>query len=146
MKKTSLNLVIDAAMLLCMAAVTGIGLLIKYVLAPGFRRWEIYGRNVDLSLWGMGRHEWGFIHFVIGLILLILLIVHIVLHWAMIVSIYRNMISSSSARYVIAVILIGLTLILIILPFFVSPTIKEGGGGKGPGGGGRDAIMDSEHG
>jgi hypothetical protein len=48
MKKAKLNLVIDALLLLCMAAMAGIGLLMKYVLVPGFKRWEIYGRNVEL--------------------------------------------------------------------------------------------------
>ena len=59
MAKSKLNLIIDVFMLLCMAAIAGIGFLIKYVLVPGFRRWEIYDRNVDLSFWGMDRYEWG---------------------------------------------------------------------------------------
>jgi len=52
MEKSKLNLVIDALLLLCLAAIAGIGLLIKYVLVPGYQRWEIYGRNVSLFLLG----------------------------------------------------------------------------------------------
>jgi hypothetical protein len=57
MKKSKLNLIIDTLLLLCIAAIGGIGFLMKYVLIPGYQRWEIYERNVDLFLWGMGRHE-----------------------------------------------------------------------------------------
>ncbi len=48
MKKSKLNLIIDALLLLCIAAIGGIGFLMKYVLVPGSQRWEIYNRNVDL--------------------------------------------------------------------------------------------------
>jgi hypothetical protein len=43
MKRAKLNLIIDALLLLCLAAIAGIGFLIKYVLVPGHLRWEIYG-------------------------------------------------------------------------------------------------------
>ncbi|MHC4076764.1 MAG: DUF4405 domain-containing protein [Planctomycetota bacterium] len=63
MKRAKLNLIIDALLLLCLAGIAGIGFLIKYVLVPGYQRWEIYGRNVSLFLWGLDRHQWGTIHF-----------------------------------------------------------------------------------
>jgi hypothetical protein len=59
MKKSKLNLIIDALLLVCMAAITGIGLLMKNVLVPGYKRWDIYGRNVELYFWGLDRHQWG---------------------------------------------------------------------------------------
>ena len=74
MNTAKFNLIIDVLMFLCIAAIAGIAFLIKYTLVPGFERWEIYNRNVDLSLWGMGRHSWGSIHYVIGLVLLALLV------------------------------------------------------------------------
>ena len=83
MKKSKLNLILDALLLLCIAAIGGIGFLMKYVIVPGYLRWEIYGRNVDLFFWGMGRHEWGTIHLVIGFVFLALLVLHIALHWGM---------------------------------------------------------------
>lgn len=42
MKRAKLNLIIDGLLLFCMAALAGIGLLMKYVLIPGFQRWEVY--------------------------------------------------------------------------------------------------------
>ena len=130
MAKSKLNLIIDVLLLLCISAIGGIGFLIKYVLVPGFRRWEIYNRNVDLSYWGMDRHEWGSIHFIIALIFLVLLVIHIILHWAMIVNIYRKLIPNSLARRIITVILICLVILLIIFPVFVNPEVQEGGLGN----------------
>jgi len=133
MTKSKLNLVIDALLLLCIAAMVGIGLLMKYVLVPGYQRWEIYERNVELFFWGLGRHDWGAIHFMIGLVFLVLLVLHVVLHWKMIVTIYRKLIPSRLVRCIIAVILISLTILLFVFPYFVKPEIQERGPGRGYG-------------
>ena len=132
MKKTNLNLILDALLLLCTAAIGGIGFLIKYVLVPGYLRWEIYGRNVELFFWGMDRHEWGTIHFIIGLVFLGLLILHVVLHFSMVVGIYRRLVPNRLGRRVIAAILVCLTLLLLFFPFFVKAEIQERGQGKAP--------------
>jgi hypothetical protein len=133
MKKSKLNLIIDAMLLLCLAAIAGIGLLIKYVLVPGYQRWEIYARNVSLFLWGLDRHQWGTIHFIIGLVFLSLLVLHIILHWQMIVGIYRRLIPNRFARWITALILICITIILFVFPYFVKPEVLEQGRGKGYG-------------
>ena len=131
MKKAKLNLVIDALLLLCMAAMVGIGLLMKYVLVPGFKRWEIYGRNVELYFLNLNRHEWGTIHLVIGYVFLLLLALHIILHWSLIVSIYQKLIPNRSARWITAIIIIVLTIALIVFSYFIEPEVQEGGAGSG---------------
>ena len=131
MKKSKLNLIIDALLLLGLAAIVGIGFLIKYVLVPGYQRWEIYGRNVSLFLWGLDRHQWGTIHFIIGLVILGLLVLHVVLHWQMIVGIYRGLIPNRFARWITALILLGATILLFAFPYFVQPEVIEQGKGKG---------------
>ncbi len=133
MKKPKLNLVIDALLLLCLAAIAGIGLLMKYVLVPGYQRWEIYGRNVSLFFWRLDRHQWGTIHFIIGLVFLALLVLHVVLHWQMIVEIYRRLIPNRFARWVVALILICITALLFSFPYFVKPEVIEQGREKGRG-------------
>jgi len=133
MKKAKLNLVIDALLSLCIAAIVGIGILIKYVLVPGYRRWEIYGRNVSLFLWGLDRHQWGTIHFIIGLVFLALLVLHVILHWQMIVGIYRRLIPNRFARWVVALILLVVTIILFSFPYLIKPEVLEQGRGKGYG-------------
>ncbi|MBL7132713.1 MAG: DUF4405 domain-containing protein [Phycisphaerae bacterium] len=133
MIKAKLNLIIDALLLLCLAAIGGIGLLINYVLVPGFQRWEIYGRNVDLFFWGMDRHEWGAIHYVLARVLLGLLVLHVVLHWKTIVSICRKLIPSRPVRWIAAAVLAGLTIFLLGFSVFVRPEVREGGRGEGRG-------------
>ena len=134
MTKSKLNLVIDALMLLCMAAMAGIGLLIKYVLVPGQVRWAIYGRNVELYFRGLDRHQWGTVHLAIGLVLIALLVLHIVLHWGMILAIYGSLIPSRLFRWIVVVILICLTAILLAFSCLVKPEVGEirrGGGQRG---------------
>jgi len=129
MKKSKLNLIIDALLLLCIAAIAGIGFLIKYVLVPGYRRWEIYNRNVDLSFWGLDRHEWGTIHLGVGFVFLALLVLHVVLHWSMVVSIYRTLIPNRILRCIVTVVLICLAIFLFTFSFFIKPDVQERGFG-----------------
>ncbi len=133
MKRAKLNLIIYALLLLCLAAIAGIGLLIKYVLVPGYQHWEIYGRNVSLFLWRLDRHQWGKIHFIIGLVFLTLLVLHTVLHWQMVVGIYRRLIPNRFARWITALILLVVTILLFTFPYFVRPRVIGQGRGKGRG-------------
>lgn len=123
--KSKVNFVIDALMFLCMIMITGMGLLMKYVLVPGRERWVEYGSNVELYLLGMDRHEWGTVHLTIGLILLGLLALHIILHWRMIVNLFRRLIGSQGMRTIIAVIFIIACVFFVISPFMVSPEIQD---------------------
>ena len=132
-KKAELNLIIDGLLLLCIAAIVGIGLLIKYVLVPGYLRWEIYGRNVEMFFWGLDRHQWGTIHLVIGIVFLALLILHVVLHWSMIIGIYRNLIPNRFARWITALVLVFITVVLLAFSCLVKPEINEQGRGEGRG-------------
>jgi len=130
MKKSKINLIIDTLLLLCMAAIVGIGLLMKNVLVPGYKRWEIYNSNVELYFWGLDRHQWGTIHFITGLVFLALLTLHIALHWSMIVGIYRKLIPNVTARRITAIILLALTIVLIFFSFAVKPDVQEQGRGR----------------
>ena len=133
MIKAKLNLIIDALLFLCLAAIAGIGLLMNYVLVPGFQRWEIYGRNVDLFFWGMDRHEWGAIHYVLARVLLALLVLHLALQWKIIVGICRRLIPSRPARWIAAAVLTGLAIFLLGFSTFVRPDVRERAQGKGRG-------------
>jgi peptidoglycan biosynthesis protein MviN/MurJ (putative lipid II flippase) len=127
MTKSKLNLIIDAVLLLAMAAMTGIGVLMKYVLIPGYARWVTYGRNVELFFWGLDRHEWGTIHFVIGLVLIAGIVLHVVLHWEQVVAVYCKLIPDPLLRLMITVILICITVLLLAFPALVKPQVAEGG-------------------
>lgn len=131
--KSKTNFVIDALMFLFMMAIAGIGFFMKFILIPGKERWVKYGRNVELYLFGMDRHEWGTIHLILGLTLLGLLVLHIVLHWKMILNLYRCLIGSHIARKIIASVFIIACLILLISPLIIKLEVQELGRGEGRG-------------
>ena len=125
MDKSKVNLIIDALMFLCVMAIAGIGLLIKYVLLPGKETAAVYGRKVDLFLFGMDRHAWGRIHLIIAFVLLGLLALHVVLHWNMIVSIYCRLIRRKAVRRIVAITIFIGGIFLVVSPFFVKPEIQK---------------------
>lgn len=125
MKKSKFNLVIDAIMFVTLMAVAFIGLLLKYVLIPGYKRNELYGKNVELEYMGMDRHDWGDIHFMFSMILTFLLVVHIILHWKQIVHIFKSMIIVKSFRIMGVSLFFALSLMLCLLPVLVNPTVVE---------------------
>jgi len=131
MDKCKLNFTIDALMFLCVASLVGMGLMIKFVLIPGKERWVKYGRNVDLLLFGLDRHEWGTIHLIVALVLLGLLVLHIVLHWKMIIAMYERLVTRKRPRRVIALVFLAACAFLITSPLFVRPDVKELKRGEG---------------
>lgn len=121
--KTKINLVIDTAMLLVLMAIAGLGFLIKYVLIPGYKRIAVYPGDVELYFMGLTRHEWGKIHLLLGFAFLLLLLIHIILHWDMIGCIFRQMISGKAMRRFIAVFLGILCFILLFIPLVMKPEV-----------------------
>jgi hypothetical protein len=129
--KSKLNFVIDALMFLIIMSMAGLGFLMKYVLIPGKERWVKYSRNVNLTLFGWDRHDWGDIHLDLGLIFLGLLVVHIILHWRQIVGLFHGFVPSER-RTLVLLIFILLAVFLIYFPFLVSPEIGAWTRGLGP--------------
>lgn len=124
MKKSTLNFVIDIIMLLCFSATAGIGFLLKYALIPWQDRWEVYGRKVGLSFWGMDRHQWKEIHLIFGFMLLALLFLHIVLHWKLITCIYHRITKGKRIRAILIISTIVFSLFLMLAPFWIIPKVE----------------------
>ena len=129
--KPKVNFVIDAVMFLCMMAMLGIGLLMRFVLIPGKARLLQYGRDVDLYLAGMDRHEWGRIHLIIGCVLLGLLVLHIILHWKMILNMYGRLIGRKRARRIVTAVFISACVSAVVSSFVVGPEVRERARGEG---------------
>jgi len=121
--KSKINLLIDAIMLIVFMAVAGLGFLIKYVLLPGYKINELYDSNTELFFWGLDRHQWGTIHLYLAFSLILLMILHIILHWGMIVCIFRQLIPGPTARIVISIIIGVLSIFLALAPLYVKPEI-----------------------
>ncbi|MGE4587225.1 MAG: DUF4405 domain-containing protein [Mangrovibacterium sp.] len=110
-------------MLLLLTPLAGIGFLIKYILIPGIQRNERYGGDVELEFWGLTRHQWGSVHLIISIIFLVLLLVHILLHWKMIVRIFGRMVPNKTLRAIAATLITGAGFLLLAFPLFVKPEI-----------------------
>jgi len=78
MQRNTINFMIDVITLLVMLGMVATGLVIRFVLPPGTG-----GRHggTGLALWGLGRHDWGDIHYWLAVTLGLLVLVHIALHW-----------------------------------------------------------------
>jgi len=140
MTRARLNLLIDALMAVVMAAIAGLGFLMNWVLIPGEERPAVYGSRPDLYWLGWDRHQWGDVHLVLGIALLVLLVLHVVLHWGQVVGIWRRMVASGAARVVLALVLLALIVALMAFPAFVKPEVVPQGRGEG-GGHGRGAAF-----
>jgi len=79
MNRTFANIIIDIIAALLFLGMIATGYILRFPLPPG--------SNKTLSLWGYTRHQWGNFHFWISLVLLVVLVVHLVLHWNWIVTV-----------------------------------------------------------
>jgi hypothetical protein len=127
--KPKINFVIDALMFLCLMAMAGLGFLMKYVLVPGRVAQAKYGRPVQLTWLGWDRHDWGDLHLYLAFALLGILVIHLILHWKMILGLYARLIPDPRRRTRIAFAFLIITVLLLCFPFLISP--KEGARGRG---------------
>jgi hypothetical protein len=129
--KSRINFLIDVVMFLMMMAIAGIGFLMKYVLVPGSERWEKYGSNVDLFLWGWDRHQWGALHLILGYILLGLLILHIFFHWKQIIAMFKNLICKKSIRIVLICLFLIVSFFMFLFAFIINVDVVTPKPGEG---------------
>jgi hypothetical protein len=133
MDRPKLNFVIDALMFLGLLAIAGLGFLMKYILPPGREVWVRYGRNVDLTWLGWDRHDWGVVHLYLAFALLFLLVIHLILHWSMIVALCARLIPDPRRRHRVALAFLIVSLLLIYFPFLITPEEGQRGRGQGRG-------------
>lgn len=88
--KMLLNIVIDFVMLTAMALVSISGFILEIVI-PSRHAVKFQGATPWSSqLLGFGRHDWGNIHLWAGIVLVILLAIHILLHINMVSALLRR--------------------------------------------------------
>ena len=130
MKKTSLFLLVDVLMFIFLALMSGLGLMIKYVLVPGSKRWDIYGRNVDLSFLGIDRHGWGTVHLIFAMIFVGLLVLHIILHWKCLVNYLCRIVKTKALANFLILMFAVVLFFLVIFPFMIELKVTELGDGR----------------
>lgn len=140
--RTTINLVLDFG-----AAVTFLGML-----ATGYILWIPLprGTNNALTLWGMGRHQWGDVHLWISVVLLGILLVHVALHWEWLVETLRHRfgLAGKSPSQVLAsgiTALAGLCVAFALFAWFAGASVEHHAA-KGQGAGRPHAAMMQQNG
>lgn len=116
--RTALNFWVDLATAILFAGLLGSGILMKWILPPG--TCDAPGVKVWL---GHSRHWWGDIHFWIAVALFALMIVHIWLHWAWVVSVWARLVGPARSPKTWAAA--GAMALLIAVPFIVPASFLE---------------------
>ena len=111
-------------MLILLAVLAGVGLMIKYVLLPGFKRNILPESNAEFYFWGLDRHQWGSIHLYLGYVFMFLLFLHIILHWKMIVGIFKPMVKGQLSRKIILISTGVAAVFFTLAPLFIKPELR----------------------
>jgi len=123
--RNNVNVFIDVLLFLVLAAVAGIGWLLKFKLLPGRERILKFGENRELLFLRWDRHQWGTVHLAAALAMLVLLVLHIVFHWKAIRCLLRNAVPSSPLRWTLTGIAVGLAAVFFLGAFVIEPTKGE---------------------
>lgn len=127
-KKARLNLMVDLLSGLSFVALVSTGFLLQWKLPPGSGRVAgTEGPDRPLTLlWGWDRHEWGEIHFIIGLVFLGLLSLHVGLHWRWLAAMLKGKKREREPRALVG--LLGLLLLVAsLLPLWGRTEVKTRG-------------------
>lgn len=129
MKRPAQNFLVDSLSLVAFVLLVATGVIMYFVLPPG---------SHGVTLWGLGRHDWGDIHFWVAVGFLGLLAVHLLLHWKWIVHMVRGRSRDNTrARQRVTLGIVGVValLMLIVAPLLSSTVERSGDGreGRGPG-------------
>ena len=111
MHKSNLVKLIDIAAFISFIFVISTGVLLRYVLPTRS------GHAVELM--GMTRHEWGDLHFLITVVFLLILTIHLFVHWKFFFSLFQCKVNSTSAYRVV----LGIVALLAILALAIAPFV-----------------------
>ncbi len=109
MKRNTLNAVVDAIMFACIIVIIFTGVVMWLFIGKGRVPAE------QKYLWGLHRHDWGNIHLVFSVSLVVLAAFHFILHWGWIVGRSRKL-TKLPAPAIIA-ILLAISAILFLIAF-----------------------------
>lgn len=83
MRRVTIKFLIDFSGFVVLSCLAGTGIIIKYILKPGTGGGPRGGRGLREveTLLLLKRHEWGAVHFWLALIFIVIIVVHILLHY-----------------------------------------------------------------
>jgi hypothetical protein len=108
MKRATVNFVLDLIAFVDLLLLGTTGSIMRWVLPPGSGGGRGYGfrggrgpgpdAGQVRQLLGLGRHDWGDVHFVLALLFVLLILVHIVLHWTWIKTCAKSILFPSRSK------------------------------------------------
>jgi hypothetical protein len=107
MNRSKLNFIIDLLLLIVTAGVVYTGLIISFVLKPGFGCRNLHG----WTLWGLRRHDYGDIHVCLSIAMIVLCGIHLGLHWKWFCMQLNRLFKLPDNSYIAAISVAGLTAI-----------------------------------
>jgi len=102
MRRTTVNYIVDTVAFLNLVLMIATGIILKWVLPPGSGGGQGHGfrggRGPDdvKQLLGLGRHDWGDVHFVLSLLFTSLMLIHLILHWSWIKTCTKSILTGSA--------------------------------------------------
>jgi hypothetical protein len=134
-RRTLTNFVVDTAAFVLFLLILSTGLLLKGPLPPG---------SHGSTVWGLGRHDWGQVHFVLSLLLLLTMAVHVYMHWRWMWGMVRGRTDTRGRawRTLAGLVVLGVVLALAVAPLLAPVRTASRGGGAGRGRGGYPAYSD----
>lgn len=115
--RSFINIVVDIVLLLLLIAISSTGMIMKYTMPSGYAVRHEGARSYASDVLGLGRHGWGNVHWVLSVLFLLFLVLHIILHWKMIVAIVKRMVPNNTMRRTLWFILVVISAALLIFPF-----------------------------
>jgi len=112
MRKYQRDFVVNSLVFTLFVLLVATGALMKFVLPKG--------SGESLAVWGLGRHDWGSVHFWIAVGLLSALALHLLFHWSWITAVVRGRPRDEGARRV----MLGLVAVAALIAFAVAPIVS----------------------
>jgi hypothetical protein len=102
MSRSAMNFILGLVSFLNLSGLIFTGFIMRYILPPdtgglGRTLHGGSGRGVQAQeLWSMTRHEWGSIHFYLAVVFVVLMVIHVILHWAWIKCYVKSVVSQTA--------------------------------------------------
>jgi hypothetical protein len=86
MKRNNINFIVDCAGFVVFCGLIFTGAVIRYILPPGTggRGQQLNngtGREQIKDLLTLTRYQWGDIHYTLSIVFIVIMIIHLLLHW-----------------------------------------------------------------
>ena len=102
MARNKTNFFVDAIGYIAFLVLLITGIILKYILLPGSRR----EANAPNTLMGYARHVWGDIHFWASVVFVVVILIHLILHWKWLQHVFARYIHIKTTFGILAALLI----------------------------------------